>query len=323
VALASGQRFIKEDLNRIWSAGEVERLRSFQGPGELGADRFQQLELLKLIDDLFQRAGERRRVIFVDLHTTSACGGPFTIFGDTLANRSFAANFPVPMILGLEEQIDGALLDYVGSQGAVTLGFEAGPHTSAESVQRQEAMVSLTLVAAGIIQQKNCQYVVEFRRRLAEASAKIPPVIEVIYRHPVAHEDQFKMIPGFTNFELVKKGQKLARDKDGSVLAPIAGRILLPLYQTQGSDGFFIVNSVWPFWLKLSRFLRQLKLDSFLPFLPGITAHPGQEGALLADPCKARWKTVEIFHLLGYRKCRPEEGSLVFSRRSEPAPKAY
>jgi predicted deacylase len=139
-ALSSGLRFVHEDLNRIWTAERVEGLlRSQPTTGDLNLEGREQLELLELINGIFHRREEQQEVFFVDLHTTSALGGPFTIFGDTLANRSFARHFPVPMILGLEEQIEGVLLDYIGNRGAVTLGFEAGPHQSPESVGRHEA----------------------------------------------------------------------------------------------------------------------------------------------------------------------------------------
>ena len=55
---------------------------------------------------------------------------PFVTVGDTLRNRRFAMNFPATIILGLEEQIDGTLLEYLNSLGAVTMGFEAGQHVA-------------------------------------------------------------------------------------------------------------------------------------------------------------------------------------------------
>jgi succinylglutamate desuccinylase len=50
------------------------------------------------------------------------------------------------------------------------------------------------------------------------------------------------MLPGFNNFDKIVKGQPLAKDKNGPIYASIDGYILMPLYQKQGEDGFFIIQ---------------------------------------------------------------------------------
>ena len=315
-ALACGRRFIRDDLNRIWSQDRIRELRSLdadEATDELG----EQLALLGAVNEVF--ATKRDDIYFVDLHTTSAGGGPFTIFGDSLKNRSFAQHFPVSMILGLEEQIKGALMEYLGDLGAVTMGFEAGPHSSPESPHRQEAAIWIALVASGVLAPENCSRLEESRKRLRDAAASYPGVLEVRHRQSVELEDGFQMEPGFQNFDLVKKGQRLARDTQGTIRSPENGRILMPLYQSQGSDGFFIVCEIWPFWLKLSKLLRALPLSSLIPHLPGVRRHPEISNALLVNPSIASWATVEFFHLCGYRTCPPEGKLLVFKRRDQPA----
>ena len=64
----------------------------------------------------------------IDLHSTSADGLPFATVGDTMRNRRFAQNLPVTILLGIEEQLDGTMLEYLNNLGAVTLGFEGGQH---------------------------------------------------------------------------------------------------------------------------------------------------------------------------------------------------
>ena len=51
------------------------------------------------------------------------------------------------------------------------------------------------------------------------------------------------MKPGFKNFQAVTKGELLARYDDQDVKAEADGMILMPLYQAQGNDGFFIVKT--------------------------------------------------------------------------------
>ena len=42
----------------------------------------------------------------------------------------------------------------------------------------------------------------------------------------------------------VKKGELIAKDKNGDIFSPANGRILMPLYQKQGEDGFFIIKEI-------------------------------------------------------------------------------
>ena len=51
------------------------------------------------------------------------------------------------------------------------------------------------------------------------------------------------MKPGFRTFDRVWSGQELAQDRHGCIRSPQDGYILMPLYQNQGCDGFFIGHS--------------------------------------------------------------------------------
>jgi succinylglutamate desuccinylase len=123
------------------------------------------------------------------------------------------------------------------------------------------------------------------------------------------------MEPGFSNFQPVKRGQLLARDRHGDIRAPEAGLILMPLYQSQGTDGFFLAREVAPFWLQVASGLRRLRLDRVLPWLPGVRRHPTLPETLVVNPRIARWFVLELFHLLGFRRQRPQGNQLVVSRR--------
>jgi len=195
------------------------------------------------------------------------------------------------------------------------LGFEAGEHDSPESLARQEAAIWIALTATGIVERDDFSNLQEQRAKLEKASTSLPRVVEVIYRHAVTEEDRFSMEPGFSNFDRIREGQIVARDKNGEISAPHSGRVLLPLYQAQGSDGYFLVREVWPFWLRVSKFLRRFHLDLYIHLLPGVQPHPTREGVLFVDSSVARWRTVEIFHLLGFRRWRPEGKHMVFLRR--------
>jgi hypothetical protein len=81
-----------------------------------GPESNEQQELFIHLSDAVKRA--RGEVYFLDLHTTSAEGEPLATVGDTLRKRRFALMFPVMIVLGLEEQIEGTLLEYLNNRGA-------------------------------------------------------------------------------------------------------------------------------------------------------------------------------------------------------------
>jgi succinylglutamate desuccinylase len=219
------------------------------------------------------------------------------------------------VILGLEEQIDGAVLEYVNNLGHVTVGVEAGQHRAGSSVDHHEAAVWLALAGSGAVDPADVPDLDRHRMRLRRASHRAHGFMEVRHRHPIVPEDEFRMEEGFMNFQHVEQGQLLARDRNGDIHAAESGRILLPLYQGLGSDGFFIAREVKTFWLRVSSLLRRLRLDRVLHWLPGVHRHPQRDATLIIHTELARWFALEVFHLLGYRKRREEEGVLVVSRR--------
>jgi hypothetical protein len=311
-ALARGVRFVDADLNRRWSADHVERARAGEGQTPRCAEDDQVRGLLAALDRRLE--GERRDVFVVDLHTTSAGGVPFATLGDTLRNRAFAEHFPVPIILGIEENLDGTLLEHVNGLGCVTLGFEGGQHDAAASIDSHESLLWVALVATGNLQPWDVPAYDTHRRRLAKAGGG-PRFVEIRHRHAVRPGDGFRMEPGFANFAPIRKGQVLAHDWRGPILAPESGMILMPLYQPLGDDGFFVVREVRPFWLRLSKALRRLRLPELAAALPGVRRLEGSDESLIVNTALARLFPLQVFHLLGYRKRRWADGLLVVSRR--------
>ena len=307
-ALAKGVRFLDRDLNRQWTP---EKVAALENRSINDAEAEEQRELLAAIRHAVNESAGP--VYFLDLHTTSAVGPPFVTVGDTLRNREFARSFPLPLVLGLEEQVDGALLEYLNNFGLITLGSEAGQHDCDDSVDRLEALLWLALRSARLLAPDAAAGHVS-AEVLREASRGVPPVIEVRYRHAINDQDSFEMLPGFDNFVPVEKDQVVARDRKGPVRAPESGLILLPLYQ--GKGGFFIARPVRMFWLRLSAFLRRLRIGAFLPWLPGVHRNGDQRLELTIDTRIARWYPLEVFHLLGYRKRRQAGKTLVVTRRA-------
>ena len=313
-ALKANVRFIDSDLNRSWTEANLAMIESTIASNgtPARAEDVELSELLAVFREILRTA--RNEVFVLDLHTTSAQGLPFATVGDTLRNRHFAQMFPVTMILGIEEQLEGTMLEYLNNKGAVTLGFEGGQHDSDEAIANHEALVWLAMVNAGIVAAKDIPDLETHRHNLKMASGSTR-IFEIRHREAIADDDDFVMKPGFKNFDSVRRGQTLAQNRRGQITSVERGVIMMPLYQKKGEDGFFIGREVAPFWLRLSEILRRQGLPRWLFVLPGVKRHPTDSESLIVNTAVARLFPLQIFHLLGFRKRVWERNSLVVSRR--------
>ncbi len=310
-ALNINVRYVDEDLNRHWTEELVKR----NSPGsQIGTNRVEdkeQAELLEILNRVFATAKDE--VYSMDLHSTSAESAPFAMTGDTLRNRGFARKFPVIFLLGIEEQLDSTILEYINNLGAITLGFEAGQHTTKAAIDNQEALIWLALANSGILPEGAIS-MDAYEQTLKDAMGD-PRIIEVRHRHGIAEEDRFRMELGYENFQPVRKGEVLASDRHGDVKALETGLLLMPLYQAQGEDGFFLGREISPFWLWLSRVLRNLKTGNLMRFLPGVARNPDDPESLIVNTNIARVLPLQVLHLLGFRKRRWRHEKLVVSLR--------
>jgi succinylglutamate desuccinylase len=303
-------RFLDSDLNRHWTNANLGR--AGQRIGLVNAEDLELSELVSIFREIVKSA--RDEVFVLDLHSTSAGGRPFATVGDTLRNRHFAQKFPVTILLGIEEQLEGTMLEYLNNKGAVTLGFEGGQHDAAETTARHEALVWLALVNSGIAGAGDIPDLETHRRKLRMAVGR-ERVIEVRHREAISQADDFAMNPGFRNFDPIKKGQVLAHNRHGPIKAVEDGLIVMPLYQKKGEDGFFIGREVAPFWIRLSEIVRRRKLAQWMFILPGVKRHPTDPESLIVNTAVARFFPLQIFHLLGFRRRVWEKNHLVVSRR--------
>lgn len=235
-ALEIRKRFVDEDFNRIWHKERLEAIQN--GSRETNEER----ELGEFLEELhlwFDK--DHDHVSFLDLHTYSSKGCPFACVPDGQDDCPLVLEIDAPLIRGLGDRLKGTFVEYVTTRGYKALGFEAGIHLSRESVERHACAIWITLSANGNIP-KDLPIVEESHEILKRASVEMPHHLDVIYRHPIRREDEFQMEIGFKNFDRVSKGQPIAKDRNGMVFAPHSGRILMPLYQHQGNDGFFIVK---------------------------------------------------------------------------------
>jgi predicted deacylase len=229
-ALREGRRYLARDLNRGWTDAALARLAD-------APEDVEQRVLCEAIEAAVARA--RGEVFLVDLHTTSAPGVPFVIFGDTERQRRFVFELPVPILLGLAAHIDGTLSEYWRHRGLVTLAIEGGQHDDPRAVDNLAAALWVSLASAGNLAHSHAPECEAAKRLLDAQRGALPRVIEVLSRRAITADDRFVMEPGFANLAPAREGQLLARDRDGEIRAPHDGVVILPLYQALGSDGYF------------------------------------------------------------------------------------
>ncbi len=309
-ALRRKQRYLSHDLNRYWLPERIDRLRTSTAPLD---DEDEELrELNREIER--QLADATDGIYLLDLHTTSGPDLPFATLDDALSNRPFAFAFPVPVVLGLEEELAGTLNSYVESLGIVNAGFESGQHDATSAIERAEAAIWIALEVSGVLQPGRPE-VTAARQQLSEGTGALPHVVEIRYRHAIRPEDRFQMDPGYRNFHPVTEGQEVGSDRQGRVSTPIGGLMLMPLYQAQGADGFFVVRPLNRLWLAASGVVRRWHWERILHLLPGVRRHPDRPGSFIVDRRYARWLALELFHLLGFG-CRDKgERIQVMTRR--------
>jgi hypothetical protein len=312
-ALSRGVRYVNKDLNRIWKSDTISKLESGENNEEAQcAEEKEQWELYEVLKKAYRK---KCPVYAFDLHTTSSESQPFITIGDTIRNRVFAMKFPIPIILGIEEQIDGTLLNYISELGFITMGFESGQHDALTSIQIHTALIWLVLYNGKCMESKHVPNLLDHYHTLAKNVHDNQKIFEVRYRYDISMLKKFAMKPGFQNFQKIGKGDNIAQSENGMILSREKGLIFLPLYQNQGDDGFFVVREIMPFWLRVSFLMRKNPKEKILPYLPGIQKHPQTDNTLIVNTKIARWYVLEFFHLLGYRRETKENGKLVVAKR--------
>lgn len=312
-ALELGVRYVDTDLNRLWENGFDRSQYSSAGTADHTVEYKESLEIKRAVEWIIEKhRAKASRFIFVDLHTTSSESCAFILINDTLANRELARKFPVPQILGFEENIHGTLLSYINNIGHLSLGFEAGAHTDEASIERSKAFLRLAI--HWLAMNKLTAGEMELCENQLDIYPDVPDsYYEVKYHKIVDDPEKFEMKRGFQNFDNIDKGTTLAKENGKLIEAPVSGRIFMPLYQKKGHDGFLIIREVSPFWLKLSAYVRKSFVHNLLQYLPGVYVE--NERAFRIDLNIARFLVKDIFHLFGYRVVRTGENTVICYRR--------
>ncbi len=243
-AANKGVRFLKKDLNRCWQPDIIEKINNTP-VDKLHAEEKEIKEIIELLTNEINDY-KPEKLYFLDLHTTSSTGGIFTIVPDIKESVEIALKLNAPVILGLLNGVKGTSTEYFSKEflniPSVSLTFESGNHNDILSVNRAIAAMTNLMTIIGNFESEH----VENRHNalLQEFSQGLPKLSKLLYKHQITPKDNFIMNPGYKNFQKIKKGEILAKDNNGIVKSPYDGRILMPLYQKLGEDGFFIIKEI-------------------------------------------------------------------------------
>ncbi len=315
-ALARERRFLENDLNRIWTSQGIQTIKHKQ-ISERTSEEEELVEIHRIVSSLLET--ESSPFYFIDYHTTSSPTLPFITINDAMINRKFARLFPLPVILGLEEYLEGPLLSYINEKGYVAIGFESGQHFTPEAVDNTIAFTWLTLLFTGAISPDMLPDRKEHQELLYNSADGNSNFYEVIHRHLITDKDEFNMLPGFKSFDTIKQGTKLASHNGKQLKTDKKSIVFMPLYQEQGEEGFFLIRKIPQWILKLSSGMRRIRLDHLLTVLPGVSWSSAKKDQLMVDLKVARFLSKPFFHLLGYRSRIVDETHILMSNRERAA----
>lgn len=243
-AIQTGQRFLEKDLNRQFTPDNISRVRA----SSTAALKAEDLELKMLVETVDREVADYQpdQLVVLDLHTTTADGGIFAIATDDEISVQIGVQLHAPVITGMLNGLQGTTMHYFTTENlgvpTVAVTFEAGQHNDPLSVNRTIAAIVNCLRTIGCVQAEHVEN--RHDKLLQDYARYLPKVAELIRTHRIRPEDEFQMQPGYRNFQEVKKGEVLAYDRRGPIQADMNARILMPHYQKQGDDGFFLVKAV-------------------------------------------------------------------------------
>ncbi len=236
MALNQNKRYIDEDLNRTWTEENID---------VGGKDTHETKEMFEIIDILkkYPESDFTKRY-FLDCHTTSSPSLPYISVQVVNNNDEWAHQFPTYIIRGFSDIITGDIDHYLSRTGMTGFVFEAGQHTDKTSVENHEGVIWLALKEACNLDLERISTYPDCVNRFVEKNAPPQKTFEIVYRHGLEDDDIFEMQPGYENFQKIEKGELLAKQNGREVKSEWDAHIFMPLYQSQGNDGFFVVKEV-------------------------------------------------------------------------------
>lgn len=243
-AYHKNKRFINKDLNRSFTKKNIEFIER-HSEDELKDELLEIKQILKVIRETIEEI-KPEKVVVLDLHTTSSYGGIFTITTDDPESLRIAVELHAPVIKGMLKGIRGTTLHYFTKENfnmdMTPVTFESGQHDETLSINRAIAAITNCMRTIGSISPEHVEN--QHDRLLIEHSKNLPKVSELISAHNISEGDNFNMYPNYKNFQRISSGEIIAEDNEGPIEAPEDALLLMPLYQSQGEDGFFLIKKL-------------------------------------------------------------------------------
>ncbi|WP_025822850.1 succinylglutamate desuccinylase/aspartoacylase family protein [Shewanella marina] len=232
LATSLGERFIDQDFNRAFTAENLQR--DAINHELIAAQQLQQL-VLNLLDE--QADGSAKHLL--DIHSMSADGTPFMSFVADKPPQQIIAQTPIPVIEGIIDSLQGCLAKWFAPMLTSSHIVECGQHQAESTFDFGFHTLIYHMYLLDMLD--DCEQV---QQAFSYLSAHTQPYsylkTHICYRQAVTTEQIFEMEPGFVNFQQVNAGQLLARLSGQALVAPFDGRVILPCYQRQCEEGYFI-----------------------------------------------------------------------------------
>ena len=235
-ALKKNTRYIDNDMNRIWN----QKMINMQLP-QKNSEHAELLILNGLIEKIILLK-KKNNISIIDLHNTSSANGVFTIVNNK-KEAKLTSHLKIPIINNLFSKVKGSLARYYNKKNVTSLVFEGGAIGDPASINNHESGIWKILekknfIKGNLIPKK----VLKNIKTMQNFATNINGNYFVKYIHKIKKLDNFLMNPNMQNFEKIEKNQIIGHDKNGPVQSPANGYLLMPLYQEQGNEGFYIVQ---------------------------------------------------------------------------------
>jgi hypothetical protein len=229
-ALALNVRYVDEDLNRAFAGRPAP-----EGSAE-------QREKAALLQELERLKGlyPGRPAWLIDLHGTSGHSPPYLSLLGATAAWPLRGRLPVTEVAEFETMFSGTLVEHAARSGWRAATFEAGALSAPVAVMNGVSLLRL-LADELSIRKLDRGRRSSLRKGLA-AQAPVSGGFRFVFRHEIRPSDGFVMKPGFVSFQPVEAGEVLGNDVNGPVRAPFSARLLMPLYQSKGQSGYFLIQ---------------------------------------------------------------------------------
>ncbi len=176
-------RYLEEDLNRILYVDNIKLIHQKKTNNiYLKPEEEEVLELLECIESAIN-AYQPSKIYFIDLHTTSADGGIFSIPYADESSFALAKVLGAPVVRGLATGLGGTTVHFFRSENfnqipTTTVAFEAGQHEDPLSIRRAVAVLVHALRAVGNVQDKDVES--HHETILQRYARKLPKVVDLL-----------------------------------------------------------------------------------------------------------------------------------------------